>query len=209
MQNSIDLKMLRTAAIVLGVSIAVSIVAVSGSEYLEKEQKKTVKKESWRVQQMERKHKAATVDIKHMGTYFPLFQKLRKRGVIGEGDRVHRVEALAEEARNLNLASLQYTIGQPKEFTPQFSYAKSDAQIMTSTMTISMGLVHEEDVTDLLRNLDESSQDLYIVTQCEMIRKVKKIKRFSAAPNLDGGCTLEWINVKSRSGSWAEKKGGS
>ncbi len=211
MLQNVDLKILRVPAIALAVAIAASVGGSIGSEILMQAQKKEARKESRRAKTMSRKYEAAKVDIKHVGKYYPLFQKLRERGIIGKGDRVQRVEALAEEAKYLNLSSLQYTISPEVNYEPKFNVERSDAQLVGSEMKITMGLLHEEDLIDLLNRLYESQQGIFLVNDCKIVRTVKNVKRNSAAANMDGGCTMQWFNVKSKTDAWNEdekKKGG-
>ena len=204
MQDKIDLKLLRTAGIAFLTSIGVTVGLIVGSGYFEDTQKVNVRKESLRVRSMQRKHASATEDIKEVGIYFPQFETLRKRGIVGEADRVKWVETLGKEAKEMNLTSLRYAISPATEFRPKFAFILGDIKPMTSGMTISMDLLHEEDLLNLLARLEESNQGLYIVSDCEMTRTVMKIRRNSAAPNLGGECTLQWFNIQSRSEDWVE-----
>ncbi len=193
MLKHVDLKMIRSMAIALAVACGVATALVMGSVYFADLQEKSFKKESRRVVSMRRKQNVAAIDVKEIGIYFPQFQQLRQRGIIGETDRVDWVETLSEEAKNLNFTSLNYAISPAKEFKLQFSFDQGDAMIMSTDMTLSMNMLHEVDLVDLLDRLEERNKGLSVVNSCQITRDVKKIKRTSAAPNMNGGCTLKWV----------------
>ncbi|MBF0381353.1 MAG: hypothetical protein HQL69_10065 [Magnetococcales bacterium] len=204
MVHHIDIQMIRKTAIALGVSIAVTSALIFGSTYFADLQAQNAKKQASRVVQMRKKQNVAAEDIKQIDVYFPQFQLLRQRGIIGVTDRVKWVETLSEEANNLNFTSLKYAISPPVEFTIKFKFDQGDAMVMATAMKLSMDMLHEEDLVDLLERLEDRNQGLYIVNECKIERKTKKIMRNSADPNMKGGCTLKWFNIKSRGGFWDE-----
>jgi hypothetical protein len=204
MLKHIDVNMIRKTAIALGVAFAVTAAMIMGSAYFADVQDKNAIKQARRVVQMRQKQNVAAEDVKQIGVFFPQFQLLRQRGVIGVTDRVQWVETLSEEANNLNFTSLKYAISPAVEFKLKFKFDQGDAQIMATAMTLSMDMLHEEDLVNLLERLEDRNQGLYIVNECQIIRNTKKIKRNSASPNMNGGCTLKWFNVKSRQGFWDE-----
>ncbi|MBF0445572.1 MAG: hypothetical protein HQL68_08270 [Magnetococcales bacterium] len=202
MVKHIDVNMIRNMAIAFGVAIAVTTALIMGSAYFAEIQDKSAKNQARRVVQMRQKQNVAAEDVKQIGVYFPQFQLLRQRGVIGVTDRVKWVETLSEEANNLNFSSLKYAISPAVEFKLKFQFDQGDAQVMATAMTLSMDMLHEEDLVDLLERLEGRNQGLYIVNECQITRTNQNIKRNSASPNMSGGCTLKWFNVKSRQGLW-------
>ncbi|MBF0193758.1 MAG: hypothetical protein HQL71_04335 [Magnetococcales bacterium] len=205
MFKHIDLNMIRKTAIALGIAIAVTTALIFGSAYFADLQDKIAKKEARRVVQMRQKQNVAAEDVKQIGVFFPKFQLLRQRGIIGVTDRVKWVETLSEEANNLNFSSLKYAISPATEFKLKFKFDQGDAQVMATDMTLSMDMLHEEDLVNLLERLEYRNQGLYIVNECQITRKADKIKRNSTSPNMNGGCTLKWFNIKSRNGLWDDK----
>lgn len=212
--KNLEWKQLQAAAISFASALTLAISGTLWSIQFEKDQKRTLRKEQRRLREVQRQHSTASEDISQVHIFYPRFQALEKRGIIGMENRIAWVESLTTVGRRLNLSELTYDVGPPTPFQVGFPVPAGGGELFASAMGLSMKLLHEEDVLRLFEGLAENTQELFTVQQCSISRLTEKISPNSASPNLSCSCRLLWLHVRDRDGQWGheeivQKKGSS
>lgn len=128
--------------------------------------------------------------------FYNEFLELEKKGIYGEEHRLNWIETLRDANEELKLPNLNYEIASQQLYEPDFDINLGDFKLLSSKMTIKIGLLHEGDLKKLLEYLDKHSEGQYTVNECEF--RVNKLIDTSQvdAENINASCELEWMNLK-------------
>lgn len=130
--------------------------------------------------------------------YAKKYKQLKHKGIIGQENRLTWIEALQETNNSLKLPSLQYTI------SPQIDYPLEligpdfyDVSIKKTNMGINMGLLHEEDMLNILTGLQNKARGHFLIDQCTITPS--DIPTFDnidvSKPILNADCNIHWLQV--------------
>ncbi len=131
--------------------------------------------------------------------YAKLYQQLKIKGVIGQENRLTWIEALQEANKTLKLPSLQYTIS-PQEEYPIDLVGNDfyDVQVKKTNMSINMGLLHEEDMFNILTSLQKNARGHFLIDDCTITPNYipKNISDIDISrPLLNADCNIHWLQV--------------
>ncbi|MEF8701476.1 MAG: hypothetical protein V5B32_11820 [Candidatus Accumulibacter sp. UW26] len=123
-----------------------------------------------------------------------LFNTLHERGIIGEEQRLEWVELLKDIRVQRRLLDLRY------ELAPQRlldSGPPGDFAFYASTMKLELKLLHEEDLTRLLGDLQQQAKALIRVNRCRVERLPPSVdERAGGHANLVAACEIDWLTVR-------------
>jgi hypothetical protein len=141
--------------------------------------------------------KYRTVDEQEamIATFYPQFVELEGQGIIGRERRLNWIESLRRADENLKLPRLSYSIDSQEPYTAEFPMAGGVYRPFASEMSLSLGLLHSQDLFDLLARLDESAQGLYSVDSCNMVRR-REAPGGPRDTHLSSDCKLRWYTIK-------------
>ncbi len=123
-----------------------------------------------------------------------LFNKLQERGIIGEEQRLDWVELLKDIRDKRRLIDLRYDISPQRALD---SGPASDFAFYGSAMKIELKLLHEEDLTRLLGDLQSQARALIRVNSCHVERLPPTAhERGEGWANLSADCEIEWLTVR-------------
>lgn len=121
-----------------------------------------------------------------------VFNKLQTRGIIGDEQRLEWVELLKAIRDERRLLDLQY------EFSPQRPLDATTAggyTFFASSMRAQLKLLHEEDLTRFLNDLQERARALIHTKRCT-ITKSGSGRSESAPPiQLQAECLIDWVTL--------------
>jgi hypothetical protein len=135
-----------------------------------------------------------------------LYRELISRGIVGPDQRLQWVQALRSSTSSLGLPYVRYSTGPQEVFTAPWLLAGVSAPVMSSTMELQLGLVHELDLLRLLDRLAESP-GLFHVRSCELERLESNTPPESGRANLSGNCRLSWFSIPAGSSMAAANNG--
>ncbi|MBF0427904.1 MAG: hypothetical protein HQL94_03210 [Magnetococcales bacterium] len=132
----------------------------------------------------------------------PKYDALRQLGAIGPEPRLQWVEALHEAETTLKLPTpIRYKLDPIRLYTPPFPLPQGQGfQLYASRMELTLGLVHEGDLFDLMDFLEKKKVGFFQFTQCKldtMTNEPLEGKKLKAGVNLKGMCLLEWFTFQS------------
>ena len=126
-----------------------------------------------------------------------LFQKLQKRGIIGEEQRLEWVELLKAIHDKRRLIDLSYEI-EPQR--PLDTESGAGFMFNVSPMKVQLKLLHEEDLTRFLGDLDEQARALIQVRYCKITRQPPAQAGSASQANLLAECRIDWITLREVAG---------
>lgn len=131
--------------------------------------------------------------------YAKKYQQLKAKGVIGQENRLTWIEALQETNRSLKLPSLQYTISPQQDYQLELIGSDFyDVQVKKTDMSINMGLLHEEDMLNILAGLQNKARGHYLIDDCTITPSniPKTISEIEISkPLLTADCNIHWLQV--------------
>lgn len=126
-----------------------------------------------------------------------LFQRLQKRGIIGEEQRLEWVELLKDIRDKRRLIDLVYEIEpqRPLDVAPGAGFTFN-----VSPMKVQLKLLHEEDLTRFLGDLNEQARALIQVRYCKVTRQPQGQAGASSQANLLAECRIDWVTLREVAG---------
>jgi hypothetical protein len=183
----------RRACITFGIVVLLSGALVTGGRMLlARTVPATAAAQQKQIAARER-HGQAETERDEIRQFQPSFGQLRARGFVGPENRLAMLEAIRDIQRAHGLLPITY------EFAPQQLVALEPAQLAaplelhSSTVTLHMGLLHEMDLVNFMRDL--KSKGVFTVKECQLAaRDVGPV----AGPNearITADCSLFWLTV--------------
>jgi len=192
----VDWTVLRRPLIILVVSVAVSTAFVSAAYYYSTDVQSLHRKEARRLILSRARYLTLDDEKRLIQEYYPQFEELTKQGRIGEEKRLNWIESLRQVAAVLKLPSLKYEIGAQSEFEPDFPIASGRFGVFVSEMTLTAGLLHEEDLPRIFQQLERKAAGLFSVSSCRVTPTQAVFQSNPTKPNLEAQCQLRWYVVK-------------
>ncbi len=131
--------------------------------------------------------------------YAKKFQQLRRKGIIGQENRLTWIEALQQTNQTLKLPSLQYTISPQQDYPLELiGNDFYDVQVKKTGMSINMGLLHEEDMLNILTGLQNKARGHFLIDDCTITPSQipNSIEEFEISkPVLNADCNIHWLQV--------------
>lgn len=128
-------------------------------------------------------------EIRHKAA---IFNTLQTRGMIGEEQRLEWVELLKDIRDTRRLIDLQYEIAPQRKLD---TATGNGFAFYSSTMTLQLKLLHEEDLTRLLDDLRQRARALIQVKRCDVARLPFNTGNNPSAP-LQADCQIDWITLR-------------
>jgi hypothetical protein len=199
--NVVDWSVLRTSIIVLVISLAFSAVLLTGSFYFQKTMQAEYDRNQSRFLSISNRYLAVDEEERLIRNYYPEFVELHNRGIFGREHRLDWIETLRASGEIIDIPSLRYEISSQTEYQQDLPVNMGRFRLYSSTMRISMDMLHEGDLLRLLETLNRMQSGIYSVSDCSFTQRgsidVEDIRR----GNITSSCNLHWFNIKMPDGS--------
>ncbi|HIJ84341.1 MAG TPA: hypothetical protein HPQ00_09065, partial [Magnetococcales bacterium] len=173
MSVSIDLKVIRTPALMLGVAVCLCYGSLWGSGRFREAQEQELRRTELVIREIAVKYDAMAENIRLINTFYPRFSDFERQGIIGEEDRVSWVESVRRKGHEGRIFSLNYSVAPPEPFAlPSFGKLVGP-DLYASGMSIDMELLHEGEMMDFISGLQADAKGLFVVNECHIERKGK------------------------------------
>jgi len=193
---NIDWNYLMRPMIMLGIAILIAAALILvGYEY-EKAQEEDYQKALSTLRSTHRLYSNIVNDIDLLEQYRNLYNGYRRSGLVGKERRLSWIESLEATNQVLRLPRLAYNLAPQEDFDRPKFIKKRDISVMSSSMDLTLGLLHEEDLFTLLEGLRLSIKNLFTVDSCSLFRQGsidQSVKTKSA--NLQAKCKIRWVTI--------------
>jgi hypothetical protein len=191
----IEWSMIRGGLIALAIALVVSIGMLSASYQFWESTDKSLKGAERQLRAARDKFRTIDEQEAMIATYYPQFQELERQGIIGRERRLNWIENLSRADENLKLPKLAYSIDTQAPFTAEFPLAGGAYALYASKMKLNLGLLHGQDLFNLLSWLDDDAEGLYSVDSCDLVRRLDDPGSPRQA-HLTSNCELRWYTIK-------------
>lgn len=200
-REDVDWSVLIGSLLALAVSLAVSGLILGGSFYFESKMELQFNANNALFQDISRRYLSVDEEEKLIKQFYPRFVELYEAGVIGREQRLNWLESLRAVGERKRLPGLNYEIKSQSVYAPQFPAVLGRYQLYSSEMSLSMQLLHEVDLLDVLEFLSGNAQGLYSVSECHFSRAGLDITMTAHASNITTRCDLSWFTIKLADGT--------
>ena len=192
----VEWKTLRGAIIALLIAIAIASVALMSSFKFSEKQQALFKRD--RAQLLSARGQYQTLDEEEdlIAAYLPRYVGLEQGGIIGREQRLDWIDSLRESARAVRVPSLQYTIEAQRPFDAGSAFNAGEYKLYASTVRLNVGLLHEEDLFNLLSRFRRRVAGLFGVRECEFGQRNESVVMAADAVNVSATCELQFITIR-------------
>lgn len=191
----IEWTMLRGALIGLTIAVVVSVAMIAASYHFWESAHRDLKRAESTLQSSRARYRTVDEQEAMIRDYYPVFQKLEQEGIIGGEHRLDWIETLRRADENLKLPGLTYSISTQEPYQAEYGLAGGVYQPFSSDMSLTLGLLHGEDLFSLLDDLDVNADGLYSVDSCSILRRADKVGSPREA-HLSSTCKLRWFTIR-------------
>lgn len=197
--NKIDWFYLKRPIILFAAAILISVALIMGGLQFEKTQHEEYQKSVSTLRSTHTLYRNIVNDIDLLDQYRNLFNGYKSSGLIGEERRLSWVESLEATNQVLRLPLLTYSLNPQEKFERPGFKVKRGVTVRSSSMDLSMGLLHEEDLFALLEGLRLSIKNLFTVDNCTMDRQGSTNSSLNTKrSNLSTKCTIRWVTIDAK-----------
>jgi hypothetical protein len=138
----------------------------------------------------------ATEEEKEIRLNILQYRALAERGVIGE-DEEQRLD-LQERLNAIRIARKLFDFRVELSEQRKLDSTVSGPEIMVTKMALTMPLLHEEDLFNLLDDLRAAPRGYFQVKSCDITRSTAPVDRHLLAPALNAKCELDFFTIRER-----------
>ena len=192
----IDWSVLRGALLLFGVTLVLAVALIGGGQWFHDGMRSRFEQEQRRFQTNSRRYLSVDEEERLIGTYMPRYQGLEHSGVVGDEHRLAWVETLRAVSSELRLPDMRYEVQPQKVYQPPVPLPTGGLRVYGSTMRVSLGLLHEDDLFRFLDALGSQSLGSFSVEHCDLRRSAGGGQADPARANLDASCDLLWVTIR-------------
>ncbi len=149
-----------------------------------------------RTQNQERLSKIAEEE-RDVSEKLQVYLRLKDARILGEERRLEWADTVARIRKERELLDVRYRV-EPQRLMVSLPGKPAPVEFYTSTMKVSLSLLHEGDLFTFLNDLRASGNAYYSVQQCGVVRLGQIAALTTLAPRLRADCTIDLITVLDR-----------
>lgn len=195
-----DWRKLQLPLITFGVALIIATLLYSATDARQQKAENDLQKQKSELSQARNRYQTSGQEKADIEEHLPLYDKLIKRGFVGEEQRVDWIDDLRNINMRHKLFGINYDIGAMQDFKPAFPLDVGNFKLHRSTMKVTLALLHEGDLITLIRALPQESNPPFLLRDCT-ITTVSGGGRGKFLPNLNSVCEIDWITVTEPNGN--------
>ncbi len=196
---NVDWNYLRRPLIIFGVAIFIAAgLTLVGLEY-EQAQEVKYQRALSALRSTHTGYRKLVNDLTLIEQYRTLYNGYKKSGLVGKEHRLSWIESLETTNQVLRLPRLAYSLEPQGGFLRPGFVERSGVSVRSSTMDLTLGLLHEEDLFALLEGLRQSIKNLFTVDSCSLFRQGHTDGPLNTkSANLQAQCRLRWMTIDAK-----------
>ena len=197
-QNKVDWMVLRGAVGVFSICLLIGGTLLGVSHYFQNEMATEYRNNHARFRDISRKYLAVDEEERIVERNYPTFVRLYESGILGEEHRLSWLESLRRAGERIQLPEIDFRINSQSVYQADFPVDLGAFDINVSEMDLTLGLLHEGDLLNLLDALNDEAEGFYSVSRCEANRVNEKAEFDPSRPTITATCRLNWFTVDLR-----------
>ena len=200
-RDELDWSVIKFPTIIFIVVLLVSVALIYGSWTFKEDMFSEYKKNKAMFTAISQQYLGVDENEKIIRQYYPEFIALYKKGFVGREHRLNWIETLRAASERVKLPGLTYDISPQEEYSSEFSANLGRFALYSSTMKLNISMLHEGDLSRLIKDMNEHAEGIFTITECRFIRTSKKLIEKRDAKNITADCELQWINIRMADGA--------
>lgn len=140
------------------------------------------------------KNRNAQSQMEIYDTYFPQYETLAEKGLVGRNFRLQWIENLKQISELYRLPGIDFTLHNAEDATESSEhYFSEQLPFKTTKMDLNLDLLHEGDWYNLLLYLHQNAPGLFSAEECELARVSEGKNQYGG---LNAKCSLKWYTMK-------------
>ena len=190
-----DWSVLRGTIAVFAVCLVASAAMVSGSHRFRQTMEREYQDNHARFRNASQQYLAVDEEERMIEDFYPEFVRLYRGGMLGKERRLSWLESLRQAGDTIKIPELAYKLEAQREMPPEFELPLGGYSLFVSPMNLSLGLLHEGDLLQLLQALDRDALGQYSVKSCSIKRSTPDLNLDMIEANITAECQLDWWTV--------------
>ncbi len=196
------LRQLRTAWVLLFLSLAGGAAIVWGTHwYFEKEKRDSASSER-RLREARARLDTVRRERDSLQESAEVFSTLMDRGLLQNERRLDLVELVNALRARYQLAGLDYEIAPQRPLALAGGGVFPSVDVLASRVKLKARALHEGDIIGFIDALSRTPQGFFPVDRC-LMRRIEVAAADSLQPRVEADCTLEWVTLKEKKGNRA------
>ncbi len=188
-----DIKRLRVPLVIAAVLLAIGAAAVAGMQKWTEQARREQAEAQALVADSRAKLARAREEEQEIKRSLQQYRELLARGIVGDENRLEWIERI----NAIRLAHKLYDIRAEISEQKKLDNPATGPDIMVSRMDISLPLLHEDDLFQLLDGMRAGGHGYFQVKSCNLDRGLP-VDRRVLAPTLNSTCALNFYTIRER-----------
>ncbi len=200
-RDELDWSVIKFPTIIFFIVLLVSVALIYGSWMFKQGTFSEYKKNKSLFTSISQQYLSIDDDERIIRQYYPEFIALYKKGFVGGEHRLNWIETLQAASERIKLPGLTYDISPQEVYPQEFNFNLGRFALYSSTMKLNIGMLHEGDLSRLIKDMNEHAEGLFTISKCRFIRPSRTLVEKRDAKNITANCELEWLNIRLADGT--------
>jgi hypothetical protein len=194
-ESKADWSVLRGPFTVFAVCLIASAAMIAASLHFRQSMEREYQQNHARFRTASQQYLAVDEEERMIEDFYPEFVRLYRDGLLGKERRLSWLESLRHAGEAIKIPELSYKLEAQREIAPEFPLTLGTYSLFVSPMNLTLGLLHEGDLLQLLQALDREALGEYSVKSCNLKRRSIELNLNAVEPNISAECQLDWWTV--------------
>jgi hypothetical protein len=190
-----DFRAMKMPVIALVIAAAASFAMLAFSSNQRAQSEKHYRDQLTALQEARTRYQRSGEERETVMHYLQAYRQLEKIGFVGTEQRLNWVESLRAANAQAGLMGVEYQLTAQEPFPYVVKDNPIGERVKHSRMRLSFGVLHEGDLTRLLRALAAQQPGLFTLNSCSLDRAGRQGPPVPKQANLTAECELSWLTV--------------
>lgn len=193
-----DFPLIRTAVVLLAITVVLGAASVAGSIYLQDLMRQNKLADQKRLAEIRVKLDRVREEEQQIRRYHAKYQELIEQGIVGGEKRLDWIENITRIKVERKLFEFGYQIAAQQPMQTDAALARGELGLYGSLMKLNLAVLHEGDWLNALNDLKQKSGGVSLLRECTVARAGGD-SNMVAAPKLEAECAMVWLSLKPKS----------
>jgi hypothetical protein len=198
--TSKDLGALKVPMLVMAISIAASFALVAFTSDQYSQSGKQYAGQLAALQEARTRLQRSGEERETVSHFLQAYRQLERIGFVGDERRLSWVESLRVANTQAGLFGVDYQLSAQEPYSHLAKDNPLSDRVKQSRMRISFGILHEGDLTKLLRAVSAQQPGVFAVNSCSLDRAGRMGAPVPKQANLSAECELSWLTIDPKGG---------
>ena len=190
-----DLNAMKMPMLALAIAVAASFAMVAFSSNQRAQSQKQHRDQLTALQEARTRYQRSGEERQTVTHYLQAYRQLEKIGFVGAEQRLNWVESLRLANVQAGLSGVDYQLTAQEPFPYVAKDNPVGDRVKHSRMRLSFGVLHEGELTRLLRALSAQQPGLFTLNSCSLDRAGRQGAPLPRQANLTAECELSWLTI--------------